>query len=134
MVLVRILILTILQFTCVNLETVQHDFKVSKDHGVDILGSETCLISNVYKSSRMTCMGSCNSNPECLTVVFDRNKGLIRNCFFYNRYFNSSEFILSSTSIVYEKKLGEFYLKKINFFNFNFCNSKSFFYSIIECV
>ena len=63
MVLVRILILTIVQFTCVNLETVQHDFKVSKDQVVDLAESETCLILSVYKSSEMVCIGSCNSNP-----------------------------------------------------------------------
>jgi hypothetical protein len=120
MVLTRILIVTILQFTCVYLEKVQNDFKVSKNQSIDLTASEKCLISSVYKSSRMTCMGSCNSNPECRTVVYNRNKGINSNCFFYNRYFDSSEMMVSNTSTVYQKKLGS-HLIKTNFFKFNLC-------------
>ncbi len=98
--------MTILQYVCVNPETVQHDFKVSKDQVVDLTASETCLISSVYKSSEMTCIGSCNSNLECLTVVYDQNKGITKNCFIYNRYFKSNELKPSSTSAAYEKNLG----------------------------
>jgi hypothetical protein len=111
MVSARILILTILQFICVNPETVQHDFKVSKNQSVDLTESETCLISSLYKSSEIVCIGSCNSNPECRTVVYDQREGMIRNCFMFNRYFKSSEMIHSITSSVYEKKVGNYYLK-----------------------
>ncbi len=76
---------------CVKSGTVQKDFKVFKKQGVDTLGTETCLISSIYKSSRMTCIGSCNSNPQCQTVVFDESKVLKINCFMYNRYFKSGE-------------------------------------------
>jgi hypothetical protein len=106
MVLISILIITILQFAYVNPETVQHDFKVSKDQVVDFTASETCLISSVYKSSQIVCIGSCNSNLECRTVVYDQTKGIIRNCFMYNRYFKLNELKPSSTSTIYEKKLG----------------------------
>ena len=111
MVSARILILTILQFICVNPETVQHDFKVSKNQSVDLTESETCLISSLYKSSEIVCIGSCNSNPECRTIVYDQREGMIRNCFMFNRYFKSSEMIHSITSSVYEKKVGNYYLK-----------------------
>ena len=40
MVLISILIMTILQFAYVNSETVQYDFKVSKDQVVDLVASE----------------------------------------------------------------------------------------------
>jgi len=106
MVLISILILTILQFELVIPETVQHDFKVSKNQIVDMAASETCLISSLNKSFKMTCIGSCNSNVECLTVVYDQYKGITKNCFIYNRYFKPNELKPSSTSTAYEKKLG----------------------------
>ncbi len=98
--------MTILQYVCGIPETVQHDFKVSKDQVIDLALSETCLISILYKSSEIACIGSCNSNLECVTVVNDQTKGEIRNCFMYKRYFKSNELKPSSTSTVYEKKLG----------------------------
>jgi hypothetical protein len=105
MVLISILILSILQFAYVNPETVQHDFKVSKDQVVDFTASETCLISSVYKSSEMACIGSCNSNVEFLTVVYDQSKGKSENCLIYNRYFKSNDMMLSRSSTIYEKNL-----------------------------
>jgi hypothetical protein len=65
MVLNTILILIVLQFANIIPEKVQQDFKVSKDQVLDLAASETCLISIVNKSSKMTCMGTCNSNIEC---------------------------------------------------------------------
>jgi hypothetical protein len=106
MVLISILILTILQFELVIPETIQHDFKVSKDQSVDLEASVTSLISSFNKSSEMACIGSCNSNVECLTVVYDQNKGIPKNCFIYNRFFKLNELKPSSTTAAYEKKLG----------------------------
>jgi hypothetical protein len=112
MVLIKILIFSILKLACANLEKVQHDFKVSKNQSIDNTASETCLTSSAYESSIITCVGSCNLNPDCVTVVFDQSKGKTINCFFYNRYFDSSEMIPSSASTVYEKKFGNY--SKIN--------------------
>ena len=106
MVLIKILIFSILKLACTNLEKLQHDFKVSKNRSIDL----ACLISSICKSSRMTCMGSCNSNPDCVKVVFDQSKGINGYCFMYNRYFKSSDMMISSTSSVYEKKLCNYYL------------------------
>jgi hypothetical protein len=100
----RILISSILQLACVRTEKVQHAFKVSKNQCVDLAVSKTCLISSVYKMVDLFCLASCNSNPECLTVVFDQSQEMIRNCFMYNRYFKSCELIASSNSTVYKKK------------------------------
>ena len=112
MVLIRMLLLSILRLLrCVRTDKIEHDFKVSQNQGLDLAGSEPCLISSVYKPSRMICMGSCNSDSECLTAVYDQSKGMIRNCFMYNRYFKSSELIPSSTSILYEKKISNYFLK-----------------------
>jgi hypothetical protein len=110
MVLIKILIFSILKLACANLGKGQHDFKVSKNRSIDLAASEACLISSICKSSRMTCMGSCSSNPDCVTVVFDQSKGINGYCFMYNRYFKSSDMMISSTSSVYEKKLGNYYL------------------------
>jgi putative IMPACT (imprinted ancient) family translation regulator len=98
--------MTFLQFAFVIPGTVLHDFKVSKNQIVDMAASETCLISSLNKSSKMTCIGSCYSNVECLTVVYDQSKGMTKNCFIYNRYFKPNELKPSSTSTAYEKKLG----------------------------
>jgi hypothetical protein len=112
MFLISILILTILQFELVIPETVQHNFKVSKNQIVDMAASETCLISSLNKTFEITCLGSCNSNVECLTVVYDQSKGITKNCIIYNRYFKSNELKPSSTSTVYEKKSGNYFIRK----------------------
>ena len=110
MVLMRISILAILQFTFVYLETVIHDFKVSQNHGIDLAVNKICLISSFNKMAELLCLASCNFNQECLAVVFDKSKEVNTNCFLYNRYFQTNELIPSSNSTVFEKKLGT-YLK-----------------------
>jgi hypothetical protein len=86
MVLISILIMTILQYDCVNPETVQHDFKVSNDQVVDLAASETCLISSLYNTSKIVCIGSCNSNLECRTVVYDQTKGIVSGIIYFLSY------------------------------------------------
>jgi hypothetical protein len=119
MVSIRISILTFLQLSFVYLETIKHDFQVSQKHGIDLTVNKMCLISSFNKMADLLCLASCNVNQECLTVVFDQSKEINANCFLYNRYFQSNELIVSSTSTVYEKNLGN-YLKKINSLKFNF--------------
>ena len=99
-----ILILAFLKLASMNGESVQNDFKVLKDQGVSTLVGESSLISSIFKPSIMTCMASCSSNPNCITVVYDNSKGMVRNCFLYNRQFSSNELIQSTTSILYETK------------------------------
>ena len=98
----------------VKTETVQHEFKVSKNQDTSMTIGESSLISSVYKLSRMTCMTICNSNPNCQTAVYDNSQERITNCFIYSRYFKANELIPSSNSIIYEKKiryqLGKFFL------------------------
>ena len=101
---IMILILAFLKLASMNGESVQNDFKVLKDQGVSTLVGESSLISSIFKPSRMTCMTSCSSNPNCITVVYDNSKGMVRNCFLYNRQFSSNELFQSTTSILYEKK------------------------------
>jgi hypothetical protein len=62
--------------------------------------SESSLISSFYKPSSMQCMSLCNTNANCLTAVYDNSQGRLMNCFTYNRYFNTSELIPSSTGVV----------------------------------
>ena len=99
-----ILILVILKMALINGEAVQHDFRVLKDQGVDLVVSESSLISSIFKPSRMKCMAACSSNSNCVTAVYDNSKGMVRNCFLYNRKFCSNELIPSTNSILYEKK------------------------------
>ena len=120
MISIKKFLVIILLFICIRTETVEHDYKVSKNHGLDMATSEKFLISSFYKPADLICLASCNSNPECLTIVYDQNQGMIRNCFMFNRYFNSSELIPLSTSNVYEKKLIKYCLKKINYYLISF--------------
>ena len=99
-----ILILVFLKMALINGEAVQHDFRVLKDQGVDLLVGESSLISSIFKPSRMQCMAACSSNSDCVTAVYDNSKGMVRNCFHYNRQFFSNELIPSTNSILYEKK------------------------------
>ena len=94
----------------VKTETVQHEFKVSKNQDINMTIGESSLISSANKPSRITCMATCKSNPNCLTAVYDISQGRITNCFIYSRYFNANELIPSSTSIIYENKLGKLFL------------------------
>ena len=99
-----ILILVFLKMALINGETVQHDFRVLKDQGVDLVVSESSLISSIFKPSRMQCMAACSSNSNCVTAVYDHSEGMVRNCFLYNRQICSNELMPSTNSILYEKK------------------------------
>ncbi len=99
----------ILLLVSIRTETIQNDFKVLKNQDINMTVSESSLISSFYKPSRMQCANVCGANPNCLTAVHDNSQGRLMNCFTYNRYFNTSELIPSSTGVVYEKKLSKNY-------------------------
>ena len=99
-----IIILVFLKLALINGESIQNYFKVLKDQGVNSTLGEPSLISSVFKPSRLTCPTSCSSNSNCTTAVYDNTKGIIRNCFLYNRQFSSNELISSTTMVLYEKK------------------------------
>ncbi len=86
--------------------TVDNNFKILNNQVVNSTVAETCnnLISKENKLFRMLCIAACNSNQECVSVVYDKRSGLVENCFLYNRSFNSSEITQSSTSIIFEKE------------------------------
>ena len=97
-------ILILINFWCQLLsvqqtETVQHEFKVSKNKEISMTIGESSLISSVNKMGDLFCVASCNSNPNCLTAVYHNSQGRIVNCFIYSRYFMANELILSSTSM-----------------------------------
>ena len=117
MILVEIILINVLYqlVSGVKTETVQHAFKVLKNQDINMTIGESSLISSVNKPSRTTCMAACNSNPNCLTTIYDNSKGRITNFFIYSRYFKANEMIPSSTSMIYEKKLGKLKLFLILF-------------------
>ncbi len=86
--------------------TIDNEFKILKNQNANPIVAETYsnLTLKLNKPAEMICIASCISNQECVSVVYDRKNILIQNCFLYNRYFNSSERIPSSTSNLYEKK------------------------------
>ena len=89
----------------VKTEIVQREFKVSQNQDINMTIGDSSLISSVNKLSRMTCIATCNSNPNCMTAVYDNSQGRITNCFIYNRYYKAYQLIPSSKSIIYEKEL-----------------------------
>ncbi len=82
----------------------QNDFTVFKNQEINLTVGESSLISNIFKPSRMQCMAGCSLNEYCKTVVYYNGQGRLINCFIYMRYFQTSEFIPSSTGVVYQKK------------------------------
>ena len=85
----------------VKTDTVQHNFKVYKNHDINTTIGNSNLISNINKMSELFCVVSCNSNHNCLTAVYDNSQE--RNCFINSRYFKTNELIQSKTSIITEK-------------------------------
>jgi hypothetical protein len=104
MILIKIFLVNILLLVSIRTETIQNDFKVLKNQDINMTVSESSLISSFYKPSRMQCASVCNANPNCLSAVNDKSRGRLMNCFTYNRYFNTSELIPSSTGVIYVKK------------------------------
>jgi hypothetical protein len=101
----------ILQFiACISGSTVPNEFKLLKNQDLNstVAGVFDNLISKLNKPGEILCIALCNSNQECVSVVYDKRSELIENCFLYNRFFNSSEIIQSSTSTMYVKKLNSF--------------------------
>ena len=107
MILVEIILINVWcqLMSVVKTETVQHAFKVFKNQDINATSGESSLISSVNKMGDLFCVASCNSNPNCRTVVYKNSHGIIRNCTIYSRYFNANDFIPSITSIIYVKKL-----------------------------
>jgi hypothetical protein len=104
MILTKIFLVNILFLMEIRTEAIHNDFKVLKNQDLNMTVGESSLISSFYKPSRMQCASVCSANPNCLSAVHENSQGRLMNCFTYNRYFNTSELIPSSTGVVYEKK------------------------------
>jgi hypothetical protein len=112
MIFINILIILKLSQGTIN----QNDFKVFKNQEINFTVGESSLISNVFKPSRMQCMAGCSLNENCKTAVYYNCQGRLINCFIYTRFFQTIEFIPTSTGVVYQKKsnsyLGNIHSKK----------------------
>ena len=104
MYLAVIILINGLQLFEINGDSYKNNFKVLKNQDINssIVNS---LIINAHKPSKLMCMYHCSLTSKCLTAVFSTKKGLLNNCFIYNRYFISNEIISSSNSILFEKKI-----------------------------
>jgi hypothetical protein len=109
MIFIKIFLVNILLLVSIRTEAIHNDFKVLKNQDINMTVGESSLISSFYKPSRMQCANVCGATPNCLSAVHDKSRGSLMNCFTYNRYFNTSELIPSSTGVVYEKKLSKNY-------------------------
>jgi hypothetical protein len=109
MILIKIFLVNILLLVSIRTEAIHNDLKVFKNQDINMTVGDSSLISSFYKPSRMQCASVCSANPNCLSAVHDSSQERLMNCFTYNRYFNPSELIPSSTGVVYEKKLSKNY-------------------------
>lgn len=99
-------LISILRFVKINGSLNQNNFKVfyNKDINLNAPNSIDYLILNANKPSKVVCLFSCHLSSSCFTAVFRNEKGLVKNCLLYNRYFDANELMESSYSVVYEKK------------------------------
>jgi hypothetical protein len=104
-----IFFINILIFTSIKTEIIQNNFNILTNKDINSMMDEISLISSANKIFGLCCLTLCNSNPNCLTAVYDYSKININNCFTYSQYIKATELIPSKTSIVYEKKKGKIY-------------------------
>jgi hypothetical protein len=79
---------------------VKKNVQVSPTYGLP------CLIDSIKKQSFFVCLGTCNLNPNCLAIIFQKDGMNINsaNCFLYSRIFQDIELSVSMGSDLYEKK------------------------------
>jgi hypothetical protein len=67
----------------------------------------TYLIDSSQKQLLLFCLASCNSNPNCLAIVFLKNGINLNtgNCFLYSKIFQDIELSVSMGSDLYVKKI-----------------------------
>ena len=96
--------------------TVKKNVQVSPTYGLP------CLIDSIKKQSFFVCLGTCDLNPNCLAIIFQKDGMNINsaNCFLYSRIFQDIELSVSMGSDLYEKKT----TYKITELNARFLNGK----------
>jgi hypothetical protein len=79
---------------------VKKNVQVSPTYGLP------CLIDSMVKELIYFCLASCNSNPNCLAIIFQKDGMNINsaNCFLYSTIFKDIELSESMGSDLYEKK------------------------------
>jgi len=87
---------------------VKKNVQVSPTYGLP------CLIDSMKKQSFFVCLGTCNSNPNCLAIIFQKDGLNINsaNCFLYSRIFQDIDLSVSMGSDLYEKKRAN--IKELN--------------------
>ena len=80
---------------------IKKDVQVSSSYGLPY------LIDSVEKKLILFCLASCNSNPNCLAIIFQKNGINISsaNCFLFSKIFQDIELLVSMGSDWYEKKI-----------------------------
>ena len=81
-------------------------YNVKKNVKVSPTYDLPCLIDSIKKQSFFVCLGTCNLNPKCLAIIFQKDGININsaNCFLYSRIFQDIDLSLSMGSDLYEKK------------------------------
>jgi hypothetical protein len=103
-------ILTIISFgilTDIVFSTIgtNQNYNIKKNVQVSPTYGLPCLIESIKKLSFLVCLASCNSNPNCLAIIFQKNGINISsaNCILYSKIFQDIELAGSMGSDLYEK-------------------------------
>jgi hypothetical protein len=82
------------------------NYNIKKNVQVSPTYGLPCLIESIKKLSFLVCLASCNSNPNCLAIIFQKNGINISsaNCFLFSTIFQDIELSESMGSDLYEKK------------------------------
>ena len=83
--------------------SMSNTFKIYKTTAL-VRGMDINKFASIKSHAELFCILSCNSNPDCLTVVFESMQSAENNCFLFNRIFDSTKHTLSIISSLYEKK------------------------------
>ena len=75
---------------------------------VDLLNktdSQKWLIEGLKAKSRMMCLGRCNLNINCTSVIFSIDQTSPSDCFLFSKVFSNNELVPSNSSEMYFKSL-----------------------------
>jgi hypothetical protein len=82
------------------------NYNIKKNVQVSPTYGLPCLIDSIKKQSFFVCLGTCNSNPNCLSIIYQKDGMNINsaNCFLYSRIFQDIKLSARMGSDLYGKK------------------------------
>ena len=93
----------VFHLTAIKADSMSNAFKIYKNTALKLdIGIDKLALTK--SQAELFCISLCNSNPDCLTVVFENMQPTEKKCFLFNRIFDSTEHTSNINSNLYEKK------------------------------